>query len=94
MTNARGVVRDFYKAHPNAVRKTSLPSPSSPRNIPFTIPPNPPLPYPEDLLPLYTPHPRLFRWDDKWFNKHYHRKLDKLWYHWKSACEETYSEED
>ena len=37
LTNARGAVRDFYKAHPNAVRKTSLPSSSSPRDIPFTL---------------------------------------------------------
>ena len=94
MTNARGAVRDFYKAHPNAVRKTSLPSSSSPRNIPFTIPPNPPLPHLEDLLPLYTPHPRLFGWGDKQFDEHYQRKLDKLWYRWKSAREEAYSEED
>ena len=94
LTNARGAVRDFYKAHPNAVRKTSLPSSSSPRDIPFTIPPPPPLPYPEELLPLYTPHPRLFGWDSKQFDEHYHRKLDKLWYCWKSAHEEAYSEED
>ena len=94
LVNARGVVRDFYKAHPNAIRKTSLPSSSSPHNIPFTIPPNPPLPYPEDLLPLYTPHPHLFGWGDKQFDKHYQRKLDKLWYRWKSAREEAYSEED
>ena len=94
MMNARGAVRDFYKMHPNAVRKTSFPSSSSPRNIPFTIPPNPPLPYLEDLLPLYTPHPCLFGWDDKWFDEHYHHKLNKLWYCWKSTREEAYSEED
>ena len=84
----------LYKAHPNAVRNTSLPSSSSPCDIPFTIPPPPPLPYPEDLLPLYTPHPRLFGWDGKQFDEYYHRKLDKLWYHWKSACKEAYSKED
>ena len=94
LTNARGAVRDFYKTHPNAVRKSSLPPSSSPRDIPFTIPPPPPLPYPEELLPLYTPHPRLFGWDGKQFDEYYHRKLDKLWYRWKSAREEAYSKED
>ena len=46
MTNARGTVRDFYKTHPNAVRKTSLPSSSSPRNTP-----SPSLPTPLSLIP-------------------------------------------
>jgi hypothetical protein len=96
MKNARGAIRDFYKSHPNTIRNVyPLPSsPTSPRNLPFTIPPNPPLPYPESLLPLYTPHPRLYGWDDKKFDKHYRHKLEKLWYHWKSARKEAYSEED
>ena len=72
----------------------SLPSSSSPHDIPFTLPPNPPLPYPEDLLPLYTPHPCLFGWGDKQFDEHYQHKLNKLWYRWKSAREEAYSKED
>ena len=62
--------------------------------LPFMNPPNPPLPYPSSLLPLYTPHSCLYGWDGKQFDEHYYCKLDKLWYHWKSAREEAYSKED
>jgi hypothetical protein len=96
MKNAQGAIRDFYKSHPNTIQNINpLPSsPSSPCNLPFTIPPNPPLPYPKSLLPLYTPHPQLYGWDNKKFDEYYHHKLEKLWYRWKSTREDAYSEED
>ena len=72
------------------------------RTIPLPSPPSPPLPSssaspwsvpftPTSTLPLYTPHPQLYSWDNKVFHKEYLRKLEHNWQHWKSAHAEAYT---
>jgi hypothetical protein len=105
LKNARGTIRDFFKrAITELDNDIPLPSPSpslSPR-LQDASPPIVPTPNgffrprgtPAHLLPLYTPHPRLYGWSDKEFHKEYLYKLEKAWQRWKSAREEAYSKED
>ncbi|KAF8689666.1 hypothetical protein AX14_003220 [Amanita brunnescens Koide BX004] len=85
MDNAKEAIKGFYKKNPMATRRIphpSLPPPtlsppsSSPRSSPVT---------PASALPLYTPHPWLYGWDDKAFHEEYLRKLERNWQRWKSA---------
>jgi hypothetical protein len=103
LKNARGVIRDFFKrAITELDDDISLPSPSLSPRLQDASPPIIPTPNgffrprrtPTHLLPLYTPHPRLYGWSDKEFHEEYLYKLEKAWQHWKSAREEAYSKED
>ena len=79
MGNAKEAIKDFYKRNPTATHRIPHPSlppshspslSSSPRSSPIT---------PASALPLYTPHPRLYSWDDKAFHEEYLRKLECNW---------------
>jgi hypothetical protein len=105
LKNARGAIRDFFK---RAITELDddlplpFPSPSLSSRLKDNSPPIIPTPNgffrprrtPAHLLPLYTPHPWLYRWSDKEFHKEYLYKLEKAWQCWKSAREEAYSKKD
>jgi hypothetical protein len=90
LKNACGAIRDFFK------RAIPLPPPSLSPRLKDASPPIIPTPNgffrprrtPAHLLPLYTPHPQLYRWSDKEFHEEYLYKLEKAW---KSTREEAYS---
>ena len=93
MDNAKEAIKDFYKRNPMVTcQNIPLPSPptspsssSSPWSLPF--------PTPTSALPLYTPHPWLYGWDNKAFHEEYLRKLEHNRQCWKSAHEEAYTTE-
>ena len=93
LKNAWGAIRDFYKKLTVQAKMEKSPSPPSLHRLPNVHVPNvslSPLHTPAHLLPLYTPHPRLFGWDNDEFQEEYHKKLEWNWQRWKSACEEAY----
>ncbi|KAF8697061.1 hypothetical protein AX14_001485 [Amanita brunnescens Koide BX004] len=90
MGNTKEAIKDFYRRNPTATHRTiplpslppSPPPSSSPQSLPIT---------PASTLPLYTPHPRLYGWDDKAFHEEYLQKLERNWQSWKSAHAEAYA---
>ena len=72
MDNAKEAIKDFYKRNPTATHRTiPLPSPPSPPSPPPSTSPWSLLFTPASALPLYTPHPQLYGWDDKAFHEEY-----------------------
>jgi hypothetical protein len=103
LKNTHGAIRDFFKRAITELNDNiPLPSPSLSPHLKDDSPPIFPTPNgffcpwrtPAHLLPLYTPHPRLYGWSDKEFHKEYLYKLEKAWQRWKSACKEAYSKKD
>ena len=92
LKNARGAICDFYK---KAKIQTIKPNPLPPSHrLPNVTVPSislSPQHVEAHLLPLYTPHPRLFGWDDDKFEVEYRKKLDCNWQRWKSARKEAYA---
>ncbi|KAF8647871.1 hypothetical protein AX14_008849 [Amanita brunnescens Koide BX004] len=91
MDNTKEAIKDFYKRNPMATHQ-SIPLPSLPTSpSPSSSPRSLPIPTPTSTLPLYTPHPWLYSWDDKGLHKEYLKKLERSWQHWKSAGKEAYT---
>ena len=93
LKNAQGAIRDFYKKSMVQAKVENPPSLPSLHHLPNIHIPNvslSPQRTPAHLLPLYTPHPHLFSWDDNKFQEEYHKKLEQNWQRWKSTREEAY----
>ncbi|KAF8695680.1 hypothetical protein AX14_001747 [Amanita brunnescens Koide BX004] len=91
MDNAREGIKDFYKRNPTATRRIPHPSlPSSPSPPSSSSPQSSPV-TPASTLLLYTPHLRLYGWDDKAFHEEYLQKLERNWQRWKSMRAEAYA---
>ena len=92
MSNTKEAIKDFYKRNPTATCQTiphsSLPPPSlsSPSSSPQSSPVTP-----ASALPLYTPHLRLYGWDNKAFHEEYLWQLEHNWQCWKSMHAEAYT---
>ena len=92
LKNARGAIRDFYKkAKVQTVQTHPIPPLHRLPNVTVPSISLSPQCVKAHLLPLYTPHPRLFGWDDDEFEVEYRKKLNRNWQRWKSAREEAYT---